>query len=168
MPEIFSLLVVCGQDVQDVYFDILTLEDTGRYAIPKCGKLSYAVQQPKGAKISTTLWQKSEIRILHTLIHVSLTTSTHIQGYYIKCPQLLIISHRVTHMINHALSLAYSCAAYWTCCEVCIPTQFSSCTIVIRFSATGSVSDSKACQHPAGACMQAIPHTHTFVQHVFK
>lgn len=86
----------CGQDVQDVFFDILTLEDTGRYAIPKCGKLSYAVQQPKGVKISTTLLQKPEIRILHTLIHVSLTTSTHVQGHYTKCPQLLIISHQVT------------------------------------------------------------------------
>lgn len=55
----------CGQDVQDVFFDILTLEDTDRYAIPKCGKLSYAVRQPKGVKISTILWQKPEIRILH-------------------------------------------------------------------------------------------------------
>lgn len=116
----------CGQDVQDVFFDILTLEDTDRYAIPKCGKLSYAVQQPKGVKISTTLWQKPEIRILHTLIHVSLTTSTNVQGHYIKCPQLLIISHQVCHKIHHALSLAYSCAAYWTHCEVWIPTQFSS------------------------------------------
>lgn len=134
----------CGQDVQDVFFDILTLEDTDRYAIPKYGKLSYPVQQPKGVKISTTLWQKPEIRILHTLIHVSLTTSTHVQGHYIKCPQSLIISHQVPHITHHALSLAYSCAAYWTHCEVCNPKQFSSCTIVIRFSATGSVSDSKA------------------------
>jgi len=92
----------CGQDVQDVFFDILTLEDTGRYAIPKCGKLSYAVQQPKEAKISTTMWQKPEIRILHTLIRVSLTTSTHVQGHYTKCPQSLII-YQVTHMIHHAL-----------------------------------------------------------------
>jgi len=133
----------CGQDVQDIFFDILTLEDTGRYAIPKCGKLSYAAQQPKGAKISTTLWQKPEIRITCTLIHVSLTTSTHLQGHYIKFPQSLIISHQVTHMIHHALSLAYSCAAYWTHCEVYSHAVFILHN-VISFSATGSVSDSKA------------------------
>jgi hypothetical protein len=81
---------------------------------------------------------------LHILVHVSHTTSTHVQGHYIKCSQSLIISHQVTHMIHHALSPAYSYAAYWRHCEVCILTQFLSCTIVIRFSATGYVSDSKA------------------------